>query len=45
MGIETGGNLLGEKLAISMLRDVKTTYREVVGPFKFQGISGNAIHI
>ncbi|NEQ51203.1 MAG: phosphatidic acid phosphatase, partial [Leptolyngbya sp. SIO3F4] len=45
MGIETGGNLLGEKLAISMLRDVKTTYREEVGQFKFQGIGGNTVKI
>ena len=27
-GIETGGNLLGEKMAISMLRDLKRTYRK-----------------
>lgn len=44
-GIETGGNLLGEKLAISMLRDIKRTYREEVGTFEFRGISGNLIQI
>ncbi|WP_222426889.1 hypothetical protein [Hyella patelloides] len=44
-GLETGGNLLGEKMAISMLRDIKRTYREEVGRFKFQGISGNEIEI
>lgn len=42
-GIETGGNLLGERLAISMLRDTRRTYRESVGTFRFQGISGNLI--
>ena len=44
-GLKTGGNLLGENLAISMLRDVKRTYREVIGNFEFQGISGNKIEI
>ena len=44
-GIETGGNLLGEKMAISMLRDIKRTYREEVGTFEFRGISGNLIQI
>lgn len=44
-GLETGGNLLGENLAISMLRDIKRTYREEVGIFKFRGISGNLIEI
>ena len=44
-GIETGGNLLGEKLAITMLRDIKRTYREEVGTFEFRGISGNLIQI
>ena len=43
--LETGGNLLGEQMAISMLRDNKRTYREEVGIFKFQGISGNSIKI
>lgn len=43
MGIETGGNLLGEKLAISMLRDTRRTYRETVGTFSFYGICGNPI--
>lgn len=42
-GIETGGNLLGEKLAISMLRDIRSTYRETLGTFKFQGLNGNSI--
>ena len=45
MGIETGGNLLGEKLAVSMLRDAKATYREEVREFKFRSISGNTIQI
>ena len=44
-GLETGGNLLGEKLAISMLRDIKRTYREEVGTFEFRGISGDWIRI
>ena len=44
-GIETGGNLLGEKMAISMLRDIKRTYREEIGTFEFRGISGNLIRI
>ncbi|MGF1536865.1 MAG: phosphatidic acid phosphatase [Elainellaceae cyanobacterium] len=43
INVETGGNLLGEKLAISMLRDTKRTYREQVGTFQFQSISGNSI--
>ena len=43
--IETGGNLLGEKMAISMLRDIRRTYREEVGTFEFRGISGNLIQI
>ncbi|MEO1067719.1 MAG: phosphatidic acid phosphatase [Cyanobacteria bacterium J06638_6] len=44
-GIETGGNLLGERLAISMLRDTRCTYREQVGTFAFEGISGNSIEV
>ena len=44
-GLETGGNLLGEQMAISMLRDIKCTYREEVGTFKFNSISGNPIKI
>lgn len=44
-GIETGGNLLGEKMAISMLRDIKRTYREEVGTFEFRSISGDLIQI
>ncbi|MGD1860757.1 MAG: hypothetical protein ACFB0E_12395 [Leptolyngbyaceae cyanobacterium] len=42
-GIPTGGNLLGESLAVSMLRDTRRTYRETVGEFNFQGIGGNTI--
>ena len=38
--IETGGNLLGEKMAISMLRDIKKTYAEEVGEFSFDSITG-----
>lgn len=37
--VATGGNLLGEKMAISMLRDIKETYREEVGTFCFKGIT------
>lgn len=44
-GLETGGNLLGENMAISMLRDIKRTYREEVGCFEFQSIRGNLIRI
>lgn len=44
-GMETGGNLLGEKLAISMLRDNKRTYREILGTFEFQGLNGQTITI
>ncbi|MGK7879778.1 MAG: phosphatidic acid phosphatase [Crocosphaera sp.] len=36
----TGGNLLGEKMAISMLRDIKKTYAENVGTFCFNSITG-----
>ncbi|MGB3202093.1 MAG: hypothetical protein WBA99_14410 [Nodosilinea sp.] len=42
-GIETGGNLLGERLAISMLRDLRSTYRESLGEFNFRGINGTSI--
>lgn len=45
MGLETGGNLLGEEMAISMLRDIKRTYREEVGTFRFNSISGESIEI
>ena len=45
VGIRTGGNLLGEALAVSMLRDIKRTYREEVGTFEFRGIGGNLIRI
>lgn len=45
VGIPTGGNLLGEALAISILRDLKRTYREEVGTFEFRSISGNLIQI
>ncbi|MDJ0601899.1 MAG: phosphatidic acid phosphatase [Crocosphaera sp.] len=38
----TGGNLLGETMAISMLRDIKPTYREEVGTFHFKGITGES---
>ena len=38
--IATGGNLLGEKMAISMLRDIKKTYAEEVGDFCFDSITG-----
>lgn len=44
-GIETGGNLLGEKMAISILRDIKRTYREEVGTFEFRDLGGNLIQI
>lgn len=45
VGIRTGGNLLGEAMAVSMLRDIKRTYREEVGTFEFRGIGGNLIRI
>jgi len=41
----TGGNLLGEALAVSILRDLKETYREEVGTFEFEGIGGNRITV
>ncbi|MEM6838635.1 MAG: phosphatidic acid phosphatase [Cyanobacteria bacterium P01_C01_bin.120] len=44
-GIPTGGNLLGETLAVSMLRDTRRTYRESVGTFEFEGLNGNLIQI
>ncbi|MGK7957107.1 MAG: phosphatidic acid phosphatase [Crocosphaera sp.] len=43
--IATGGNLLGEKMAISMLRDLKETYAEEVGTFSFDSITGEHITI
>ncbi|MEM9944908.1 MAG: phosphatidic acid phosphatase [Cyanobacteria bacterium P01_D01_bin.36] len=43
--LATGGNILGEKLAVSMLRDIKETYRESVGTFKFDGLDGKCISI
>ena len=43
--IATGGNLLGEKMAVSMLRDIKRTYREEVGTFEFKSITGEPIQI
>lgn len=43
--IATGGNLLGENLAITMLRDIKRTYREQVGTFEFDSITGKRIRI
>ncbi|HEY9771742.1 MAG TPA: hypothetical protein V6C71_25140 [Coleofasciculaceae cyanobacterium] len=44
-GIETGGNLLGERMAISMLRDIKRTYQEEIGTFEFRSLSGDLIQI
>ncbi|MEL4898632.1 hypothetical protein [Crocosphaera sp. Alani8] len=41
----TGGNVLGEIMAVSMLRDIKETYREEVRDFCFNGIRGNKITI
>ena len=43
--IATGGNLLGEKLAVSMLRDLRLTYREELGNFDFNSITGMPISI
>ena len=37
----TGGNVLGEKMAISMLRDLRRTYREEVGAFEFRALDGS----
>lgn len=45
VGMPTGGNLLGETLAISMLRDTRRTYRESVGTFRFKGINGNWVEV
>ena len=45
IGLETGGNILGEQMAISMLRDIKRTYREEVGNFYFRDLRGNMIEI
>lgn len=41
----TGGNLIGEAMAVSMLRDVNDTYREPVGTFRFDSISGKRIKV
>ena len=43
--IATGGNLLGENMAVSMLRDLRLTYREVLGDFEFNSITGAPISI
>lgn len=43
--LETGGNLIGEAMAVSMLRDVKLTYREEVGTFKFNSVTGRQIEV
>jgi hypothetical protein len=45
VGTPTGGNLLGEALAVSMLRDTRRTYRESVGTFEFEGLNGNLIQV
>lgn len=41
--LDTGGNLIGEAVAVSMLRDVKATYREELGDFKFNSVSGKPV--
>lgn len=43
--VETGGNLLGENMAVSMLRDLRLTYREILGDFEFSSITGQSISI
>lgn len=43
--IATGGNLLGEKMAIGMLRDLRRTYREELRDFVFNSITGAPIRI
>ena len=43
--VATGGNLLGENMAISMLRDLRLTYREELGNFEFNSITGKPISI
>lgn len=43
VGVETGGNLLGERLAIGMLRDLRQTYREVLGEFTFTSLTGETL--
>ena len=40
-GLVTGGNALGEKLAISLLRDLQRTYREQLGAFEFSALDGS----
>ncbi len=41
----TEGMLLGEKVAIALLKDHKRIYNENVGTFKFTGFKGNPIEI
>ena len=43
--IATGGNLLGENMAVSMLRDLRLTYREMLFNFEFNSITGAPISI
>ena len=39
----TEGMLLGEKVAIALLRDRRKTYHEPLGPLSFRGFKGNTI--
>ena len=41
--LETGGNLLGEQLALSILRDIRQTYRETIRAFEFKGLNGETL--
>lgn len=41
----TGGNLLGEKVALSILRDLRQTYAEPVRPFAFPGLENQPIQV
>ena len=41
----TEGALLGEKVAVQMLRDYRLTYTERFSRYSFPGFDGNTIHI
>ncbi|MEL6438734.1 MAG: phosphatidic acid phosphatase [Cyanobacteria bacterium J06621_8] len=43
--IATGGNLLGENMAISMLKDLRLTYREKLDDFEFNRLNGEPFSI
>lgn len=44
--VNTGGNVLGEALAISILQDLKSSYREVFpAPFRFTKFNGEPVAV